>query len=108
MPAVRGAGPRMMAWVKRARCSVASGRKANRCQICGYSPPAAWLIRILSQSGPGRGLFSTPDRNMGSMGTSDLKMALHGPGADAARRAFPLALQTGVPGRVLLERLQTI
>src|SRR5689334_708766 len=55
----------MISWVNRARCSVAFGRKANMCQICGYSAPFDCIAWIRSRYRPGCGLPSTPGRNIG-------------------------------------------
>ena len=63
-----GASPRMISCVNRARCSVAFGWNANKCQICGYSSPASCIIRSMSQYGPGCGFCSTPGRNIGFIG----------------------------------------
>ena len=69
VPELSGAGPRRIACVKRARCSVASGRYAKRCQICGYSDPD--LSHLVDQpliAGRAAALCSTSGRNIGFIG----------------------------------------
>ena len=67
-PGERGPGSRMISCVNCARCFVALGRNANMCQICGYSCPAAWIVRMASRYGEGVVQFSTLGRNMGFIG----------------------------------------
>lgn len=52
IPGLSGAVTRIICCVNRARCSVAAGRNANMCQICGYSAPPAGMISIASRYGP--------------------------------------------------------
>ena len=57
--------------MNRARCVVADGRYANRCQICGYSLPCFCICSIRAQYGPSFGFSSTSGRNMDPSGSSE-------------------------------------
>src|SRR5258708_37258368 len=57
----------MISCVNRARCSVAAGLNAKRCQICGYSWPDRRMASMASAYGLGWGFASTSGRNIGSI-----------------------------------------
>src|SRR5579863_2908304 len=81
----------MISCVKRAKCSVASGRKANMCQICGYSAPTDCAMRISLSYLPGSGLASTPGKNIGFIAVFVSYRRLAERAAKAGRRPPPNA-----------------